>query len=122
MSSTVFSVQPRITIPFSGAINLATVTRDTVFLVRLRPGRPAAVPARVALNQLQWDEISQTLVGTPDELLAQPERYLLVVTDGVKANDVVPVAWQCRKARAADIRERRSDGPESNDGGAHSQR
>jgi pimeloyl-ACP methyl ester carboxylesterase len=82
-----FNVQPRITIPFDGAIDLATVTGDTVFLVQLRARRSNTAPVRIRLNQLQWDANSQTLSGTPDEMLAQHESYLLVVTDGVKAND-----------------------------------
>ena len=73
-----FSVQPRIVIPFSGAIDLATVDRRSVYLIEARSSR------RVMLNQLQWHEPSNTLVGSPDELLKQHRRYLLVVTDDVR--------------------------------------
>jgi len=73
-----FNVQPRIVIPFSGPIDLTTVSRDTVYLLDAESSR------RIALNQLQWHEPSHTLVGAPDELLRQHRRYLLVVTDDVR--------------------------------------
>src|SRR5260221_1247362 len=73
-----FNVEPRIVIPFSGAIDLATVSAQTVYLREVGSSRP------IALNQLQWHEPSHTLVGTPDELLQQHRRYLLVVTDDVR--------------------------------------
>jgi hypothetical protein len=73
-----FNVQPRIVIPFSGAIDLATVNRQGVYLLEVGSSR------RVALNQLQWHQPSHTLVGAPDELLRQHQRYLLVVTDDVR--------------------------------------
>ncbi len=73
-----FNVQPRIVIPFSGAIDPATVSRQTVFLLEAGSSR------RIALNQLQWHEPSNTLVAASDELLRQHQRYLLVVTDDVR--------------------------------------
>ncbi len=73
-----FNVQPRIVIPFSDAIDLATVNRQSVYLLEVGSSR------RVALNQLQWYEPSHTLVGASDELLRQHQRYLLVVTDDVR--------------------------------------
>ena len=73
-----FNVQPRIVIPFSGAIDLATVSRQNVYLLEVGSSR------RIALNQLQWHEPSNTLVGASDELLRQHRRYLLVVTDDVR--------------------------------------
>lgn len=72
-----FNVQPRIVIPFSGAIDLATVNRQSVYLLEVGSSR------RIALNQLQWHTPSNTLVAASDELLGQHGRYLLVVTDGV---------------------------------------
>jgi hypothetical protein len=72
-----FNVQPRIVVPFSGAIDLTTVSRQSVYLLEVGSSR------RVGLNQLQWHEPSNTLVGASDELLRQHRRYLLVVTDDV---------------------------------------
>lgn len=73
-----FNVQPRIVIPFSGAIDLATVSRQSVYLLEVDSSR------RIALNQLQWHAPSNTLVGASDELLRQHRRYLLVVTDDLR--------------------------------------
>jgi hypothetical protein len=73
-----FNVQPRIVIPFSGAIDLATVSRQSVLLLEVGSSR------RIALNQLQWHEPSNTLVAAADELLRQHRSYLLVVTDDVR--------------------------------------
>ena len=72
-----FNVQPRIVIPFSGAIDLATVNRQSVYLLEVGSSR------HIALNQLQWHTPSNTLVAASDELLGQHGRYLLVVTDGL---------------------------------------
>jgi hypothetical protein len=78
-----FNVQPRIAIPFTDAIDLSTVTSRSVFLVEAQSSR-TRLPHRIALNQVQWDQLSNTLVGTPDELLQQHRRYLLIVTDDLK--------------------------------------
>jgi hypothetical protein len=77
-----FNVQPRIVIPFTDAIDLSTVTPRSVFLIEADRSRSS--PRRIALNQLQWDLSSNTLIGTPDELLQQHRRYLLIVTDDVR--------------------------------------
>lgn len=78
-----FSVQLRIVIPFTGPIDLSTVTAQTVFLVSAKSSRTSP-PRHIALNQLQWDPLSNTLMGTPDELLQQHRRYLLVVTSQLR--------------------------------------
>ncbi len=80
-----FNTQPRISIPFTGDIRLATVNSDTVYLVNLgdtQSGR--GFGQRVGINQISWDPASKTLVFESDELLAQHSRYLVVVTNGVK--------------------------------------
>jgi len=78
-----FSVQPRIVIPFTDPIDLSKVTRQTVFLVEAESsGTHSRHP--IALNQLQWDPLSNTLVGTSDELLQQHRRYLLIVTSDLR--------------------------------------
>ncbi len=80
-----FSTQPRITVPFTGAIDPATVNSRTVFLVNLGDALTGAGSAeRVGINQALWDPASKTLVVQPDQLLQQHSRYLLVVTDGVR--------------------------------------
>jgi dienelactone hydrolase len=77
-----FNLQPRLSIPFSGPIDVSTVSSRTVFLVRLghhgRGGDP------IGINQIVWDPATNTLHAESDELLDQHARYLLVVTDGVR--------------------------------------
>ena len=75
-----FNVDARVSIPFSGPIDLSTVTPDTVFLVD-RSGH------RVPLDRLVWTPATNTLHGVPHTYLDQHTPYLLVVTDGVKAAD-----------------------------------
>jgi len=81
-----FNLQPRLSIPFSGPIDVSTVNSQTVFLVRLghRHG-PHGDP--VGINQIVWDPATNTLHAESDELLDQHTRYLLVVTDGVHDTD-----------------------------------
>ncbi len=80
-----FSTQPRITIPFTGAIDPASVNSDSVYLVNL--GDTLTLRGfgdRVGINQAIWDPASRTLALQPDELLQQHSRYVLIVTDGVR--------------------------------------
>jgi len=80
-----FNTQPRITVPFTGAIDPASVTSDTVYLVNLGSTLTGAgFGQRVGINQVSWDAAAKTLVFESDELLQQHSRYLLVVTTGVK--------------------------------------
>jgi hypothetical protein len=75
-----FNMQPRISVPFSGWIDPASVTSDTVFLFRI--GSPAA--SRIALNQIVWDPETHELSAHPDNTLEQHTTYALVVTTGVR--------------------------------------
>ena len=75
-----FNVQPRLSIPFDGAIDVATVSSDTVFLAD-------SSGARVGINQVVWEPAANRLHAESDQLLRQATTYLLVVTDGVKAAD-----------------------------------
>ncbi|MEX1166067.1 MAG: Ig-like domain-containing protein [Hydrogenophaga sp.] len=80
-----FSTQPRITVPFDGNIDLATVNSNTVYLLNLDDTQTLrGFGDKVGINQVLWDSASKTLVFEPDELLAEHSRYLLVVTDGVR--------------------------------------
>ena len=71
-----FNIQPRLTIPFSGPIDVSTATSSTIFLVG-----PSG--HKVGINQLVWSPQSNTLYAESDEQLAQDTTYLLVVTRGV---------------------------------------
>jgi hypothetical protein len=75
-----FNVQPRISIPFSGPIDLGTVSSETVFLI-------GPHHRRVGINQVVWEPAANTLHVESDEQLDQHSRYLLVVTRGVRGSD-----------------------------------
>jgi hypothetical protein len=79
-----FNTQPRITVPFTGPIDVSTVTSDTVYLVNL--GDTLSLRGfghKVGINQASFDPSTNTLAVESDELLQQHSRYLLVVTDGI---------------------------------------
>jgi hypothetical protein len=80
-----FNLQPRLSIPFSGPIDPATVNSRTVFLVKLHDTvAPEAGGGRiVGVNQVVWEAASNTLHVESDELLEQHTRYALIVTGGV---------------------------------------
>ncbi|MEO7335432.1 MAG: Ig-like domain-containing protein [Caldimonas sp.] len=87
-----FNTQPRITVPFTGNIDLATVTSNTVYLVSLGDTLTGGGAGhKVGVNQVSWDAAAKTLVFESDELLDEHARYVLVVTDGVRdtAGDAV---------------------------------
>ena len=75
-----FNVLPRISIPFSGPIDLATVSRDTVFFAD-------SSGKRIGINKVVWERAANTLHAEPARVLLQHTTYALVVTDGVKAAD-----------------------------------
>jgi dienelactone hydrolase len=79
-----FNIQPRISIPLSGSIDLSTVSSSTVFLVS---------PAEdvIGTNQVVWEPAANTLHLESDKQLAQSTRYLLVVTRGVQGTDGEPL-------------------------------
>ncbi len=80
-----FSTQPRITVPFTGAIDVNSVTSDTVYLLNLGDVLTArGFGQKVGINQRLWDPATNTLVFEPDELLAEHSRYVLIVTSGVR--------------------------------------
>jgi hypothetical protein len=68
-----FNLQPRLSVPFSGRIELRTVAR-AVFLV------PAAGGERIGVSRVSFDAQANVLHAEPDEQLAEGTRYLLVVT------------------------------------------
>src|SRR5919202_53298 len=82
-----FNVQPRISIPFSGPIDPATVSSSTLFLVRLDCG----TCARIGVNQIEWHALTNTLSAESDQLLAQDTSYLLVATRGILDANGKPV-------------------------------
>src|SRR6478609_9954988 len=98
-----FNPQPRISVPFDGAIDVSTANSSTIFLVQL----PSAfafgqenegnifhgfTPNIIGINQIVWDPASLTLFAESDQHLDQHANYLLVVTDGVHDAAGNPVA------------------------------
>ena len=88
-----FNLQPRLSIPFSGPIDLTTVNSSTVFLIKLDdPTAPEEGGGQVVgINQTVWDVATNTLHVESDELLEQHTRYALIVTRGVRDADGLPV-------------------------------
>ena len=68
-----FNTQPRISIPFDGAIDPNTVTSQTVFLLRIgNLSDPADFhPQTIGINQVVWDPETLTLFVQSDEHLTQ---------------------------------------------------
>jgi len=89
-----FSVNPRVSIPFSGPIDVNSVNSHTVFFVELEDQNRI-----VGINQVVWDPATNTLHAKSDQLLKQHTPYALVVTDGVHdaaGNPVQPSAGFAR--------------------------
>lgn len=88
-----FNLQPRLSIPFDGPIDVNTVTSDTVFLVSL--GSTLHHGDRggnlIGINQVVWDLAATTLDVESDELLDQHAKYGLIVTRGVRDASGTPV-------------------------------
>jgi hypothetical protein len=98
-----FNTQPRISIPFDGAIDPNSVSSDTVFLVRLPGGSSGFVPQTIGINQVVWDPATLTLFVQSDARLEQHTSYLLIVTDGVRdaAGDPIEAAGEFSGFRRA---------------------
>ena len=77
-----FNLQPRLSIPFTGPIDVSSVSSSDVFLVRLGGGDRTGSSV-VGINQIVWDPTSDTLHAESDELLDQDTTYALVVTTRV---------------------------------------
>ena len=96
-----FNVQPRLSIPFDGMIDVQTVSSDTVFLIRLcgvkgrnhdhPEGACESEPMKVGVNQIVWDTFTSTLHVESDELLEQGTQYALIVTAGVRDSAGAPI-------------------------------
>lgn len=88
-----FNLQPRLSIPFDGPIDVMTVTSDTIFLISLGstlPGGDQGGPV-IGINQIVWDTFTTTLHVESDEFLDQHTRYALIVTRGVHDASGAPV-------------------------------
>lgn len=79
-----FNLQPRLSIPFTGAIDPRTVNSNTVYLVSMGSTDGKGESGKiVGINQVTWDPATNTIHAESDQLLDQHTRYALVVTTGV---------------------------------------
>ncbi|HEY2394332.1 MAG TPA: hypothetical protein VGK22_24390 [Candidatus Angelobacter sp.] len=94
-----FNLQPRLSIPFDGAINVSTVSSKTVFLIKL-PGRGLGDDDGnehfraevIGINQIVWDPASLTLFAESNDHLDEDSNYALIVTTGVHDAAGKPIA------------------------------
>ena len=127
-----FNLKPRLSVPFSGPIDLRSVNSETMFLVNvgntLANGAPSCTtrddeddddeaPERrlpgagwvVGINQIVWDPLKNTLHVEVDEVLEQHTRYVLIVTRGLRDTSGSPIERAEKFARLRDGDERSSD-------------
>jgi dienelactone hydrolase len=88
-----FNLQPRLRIPFSGAIDPSSVDSSNVFLVRLGDTTRLERNRRavVGINQVVWDAATNTLFAESEQLLDQHTAYALIVTNGIRDSGGRPV-------------------------------
>jgi hypothetical protein len=97
-----WGLQPRVSLPFDGAIDPSSVTSDTVFVVGLDstvPGRPPA-GERIGINQAVWDATMNVLHVEVDRLLDQQHRYAVIVTSAFGTSE----AGRSRGLRPRELR------------------
>jgi len=80
-----FSVNPRIMVCFSAAINPSTLAGGIAI-------SPLSGGSAVSINQVIFDPISNCAFAKPNQVLNQQSQYLLTVTSGVHDNGGQPVA------------------------------
>ena len=80
-----WGLQTRLSVPFSGAIDVSTVTSDSVFVMSLASTQPGHPPGgeRFGVSQIVWDAATHTLHIEVDRLLDQHRRFALIVTKDV---------------------------------------
>src|SRR5690349_23831336 len=79
-----FNLQPRVSVSFSGPIDVSTVNSTTVYFVSLGSTLGGGSGQVVGINQVVWDPATLTLHAESDELLDQHTRYALIVTNGIR--------------------------------------
>jgi len=89
-----FNLQPRVRIPFDGAIDVTTVSGSSLFLVNLGDTDSRRDDDRgeiVGVNQIVFDPETNILSAESDQLLRQHSRYALVATSEILDTDGKPV-------------------------------
>ena len=81
-----FNMQARISVPFEGDIDPASVTSKTVFVLKLRDALTGREDGReiVGINYIVWDPATRELSFRPETALDQHATYALVVTTGIR--------------------------------------
>jgi hypothetical protein len=79
-----FNIQPRISVPFEGPIDVSSVSSSSIFLV-------GPCGDFVGINQIVWEPGANTLHFESDEQLLEDTTYLLVVTNRVRGADGKPL-------------------------------
>src|SRR5437764_6473791 len=72
-----FDLQPRVTVPFTGAIRLGSVNKSD-FFITTRSGKFVS-----GFRQLTFDPATRTLAGISDRFLQENTRYRIHVTRGI---------------------------------------
>src|SRR5262249_14582955 len=88
-----FNLQPRLSIPFDGPIDVKSVNSQDVFLINLGDtvdGREHGDHV-VGINQIVWDPGTNALHVESDQLLDQHTRYALIVTNSIQDVNGNPV-------------------------------
>src|SRR3954454_13755377 len=73
-----FDLQPRVTVPFTGSIRLASVNDKNFFITT------AGGVLFSGLRQLTFDPATRTLAGISDKFLHEGTRYRIHVTNGIR--------------------------------------
>src|SRR5262245_7586250 len=104
-----FNPEPRVSIPFAGAIDPNTA-KDGVFILALDGSKRV-----VRINRVVWDVLTNTLHATSDEFLDQHARYALIVTRVVRDADGDPIETsESFKRFRHDLNFAQSDDPDLN--------
>jgi hypothetical protein len=88
-----FNLQPRLSIPFDGPIDVHSVNSQDVLLINLGDtvdGREHGDHV-VGINQVVWDPDMNALHVRSEQLLDQHSRYALIMTNGLRGADGSPV-------------------------------
>ena len=87
-----FNLLPRISVPFDGDIDPASVSSRSIFMVELaQEGDETIVANTLGINQVVWDPGTRTLHVESDDVLRQTARHAVVVTNGIRDASGRPV-------------------------------
>jgi hypothetical protein len=90
-----FDLQPRVTVPFTGAIDIKSVNDKNFFIVSGRKGKGPVVGG---MRQLTFDPATHTLAGISDKFLQEDTTYRIDVTNGIRDAKGKPVS-ACGKSK-----------------------